>query len=136
MRALADAGGSEHIAYRAEALLQEEVDAIVADVIDRCGRFDILINGVGGSTIIPGPGAAVETLRLDSGLGGTSFSGLGEPEPVKLGAGLDDVGAEGEAVDGSGGEPRIVEGLASLGERSVGGDGDGRALFPLGQDLE
>ena len=30
----------------------------------------------------------------------------------------------------------MVEGLAPLGERGVGGDGDGGALFPLRQDLE
>ncbi len=46
------------------------------------------------------------------------------------------MGAEGEAVNDGGGEPRVVEGLAPLGERRVGGDGDGGALFALGQDLE
>ena len=47
----------------------------------------------------------------------------GDAEAEGLGAGLDDVGAR-EAVDDGGGEPGVGEGLAPLGERCVGGDGD------------
>jgi len=46
------------------------------------------------------------------------------------------VGAEGEAVNDSDGEPGVIEGLAPFGERRVGGDGDGDTLRSLGQDLE
>lgn len=53
-----------------------------------------------------------------------------------VGAGLDEVHAEAEPIYDGDGEARIVEGLAPLGERSVGGDGDGGTVFLLNQDLE
>ncbi len=65
MAALAEAGGGEHLAYCANALEQSEVDAVVADLIDRYGRIDILINGVGGSTIIDNPAAHADELTMD-----------------------------------------------------------------------
>ncbi len=65
MQALAEAGGGEHMAYCANALEQEDVDAVVADVIDRYGRIDILINGVGGSTIIDNSAARADELTMD-----------------------------------------------------------------------
>ena len=76
MAAFADAG--EHLSYAANALEQADVDRVVADVIDRYGRIDILINGVGGSTIIDNAGAEVDELTeaewqrvLDFNLSGT-----------------------------------------------------------------
>jgi len=65
MAALAEAGGGEHLAYCANSLQQEDVDAVVADVVDRYGRIDILVNGVGGSTIIANAGATVDELTME-----------------------------------------------------------------------
>ena len=65
MAALAEAGGGEHLAYCANALKQEDVDSVVADVIERYGRIDILINGVGGSTIIANSAARADELTMD-----------------------------------------------------------------------
>ena len=65
MAAFAAAGGGEHQAYCANALAQEEVEEVVADVVDRYGRIDILINGVGGSTIIDDAGATVDELTME-----------------------------------------------------------------------
>ena len=80
MSAFAHAGGGEHVDYCANALEQAEVDAVVADLIDRYGRIDILINGVGGSTIIDNSAARVDELTtdewqriLDFNLSGTFF---------------------------------------------------------------
>jgi hypothetical protein len=57
-------------------------------------------------------------------------------EPVRLGAGFDDVAAEGEPVDDGGAEPGVGEGLAPAGERLVGGDRDRVLLLALGENLE
>jgi hypothetical protein len=57
-------------------------------------------------------------------------------EAVGVGAGLDDVGVEGEPVDDGGAEARVGEGAGPFGECGVGSDGDGCFLFPLGEDLE
>ncbi len=65
MEAFAAAGGGEHHAYPADALHAEEVDAVVVDVVGRFGKIDILINGVGGSTIIANSGARAEELTLE-----------------------------------------------------------------------
>ena len=65
MEAFAAAGGGPHHAYHANALAQAEVDAVVADVVGRFGRIDILVNGVGGSTAIPNPGATTDQLTLE-----------------------------------------------------------------------
>ena len=61
----AAAGGGEHHGWHADALVQEDVDGVVADVIHRYGRIDILINGVGGSTIIADAGATVDELTME-----------------------------------------------------------------------
>lgn len=53
---------------------------------------------------------------------------------VRVGAGFEDVEAQGEAVGG--GRPRMVEDLAPFRERRIGGDGDGGAFCSLGQCLE
>jgi NAD(P)-dependent dehydrogenase (short-subunit alcohol dehydrogenase family) len=57
------AGGEAH-GYNIDALVQDKVESTVADVAKRFGRIDILVNAVGGSTIIARPAAAVEELSL------------------------------------------------------------------------
>ena len=69
-------------------------------------------------------------------LGVASFLGSCAGEPVAVGAGLDDVGVEGEPVDDGGCEAGVGEGVAPFGEGGVGGAGDGGAFFPGGDDLE
>jgi len=48
-----------------DALDQSQVDAVVADVAKEFGRIDVLVNAVGGSTIIARPAATVDELSLD-----------------------------------------------------------------------
>jgi NAD(P)-dependent dehydrogenase (short-subunit alcohol dehydrogenase family) len=48
-----------------DALDQSQVDAVVAGVVKEFGRVDVLVNAVGGSTIIPRPAAKVDELTLD-----------------------------------------------------------------------
>ena len=57
------AGGEAH-PYNADALDAGAVDNVVADAAKRFGRIDILVNAVGGSTIIAKPGATTEELTL------------------------------------------------------------------------
>jgi NAD(P)-dependent dehydrogenase (short-subunit alcohol dehydrogenase family) len=57
------AGGTAH-GRRADALVAAEVDRTVASVVEEFGRIDILVNAVGGSTIIADPGAGVDELSL------------------------------------------------------------------------
>ncbi|MGE0766124.1 MAG: SDR family NAD(P)-dependent oxidoreductase [Hyphomicrobiaceae bacterium] len=57
------AGGKAH-PYNASALDAKAVDAVAADVASRFGSIDILVNGVGGSTIIAKPGAETDELTL------------------------------------------------------------------------
>jgi NAD(P)-dependent dehydrogenase (short-subunit alcohol dehydrogenase family) len=49
---------------RADALDAAQVERLVADVVRDFGRIDILVNAVGGSTIIPRPAATVDELTL------------------------------------------------------------------------
>jgi NAD(P)-dependent dehydrogenase (short-subunit alcohol dehydrogenase family) len=60
---LREAGGTAH-GRRTDALVAAEVDGVVASVVGEFGRIDILVNAVGGSTIIARPGATVEELTL------------------------------------------------------------------------
>ncbi len=53
------------IALQADVLDERAVDRLVQSVLDRYGRIDILVNAVGGSTIIERSGAPVEELTLD-----------------------------------------------------------------------
>src|SRR5262249_55756122 len=71
---------------------------------------------------------------LVSGSGG--LPGFGGAQPVGVGAGVDDVGVEGEPVDDGRAEPRVGEGGGPLGEGGVGRDRDGGAFFAFGEDLE
>lgn len=57
-------------------------------------------------------------------------------QAVGVGAGFDDVAAEGEPVDDGRAEPGVGEGLGPAGEGLVGGDGDAVLLLAFGQDLE
>ena len=54
--AIRGAGGRVH-ARRADALDQGQVTDVVAGVVRELGRLDILVNAVGGSTIIARPAA-------------------------------------------------------------------------------
>jgi NAD(P)-dependent dehydrogenase (short-subunit alcohol dehydrogenase family) len=49
---------------RADALDAAQVDEVVAGVVRDFGRIDILVNAVGGSTIIPRPAATTDELTL------------------------------------------------------------------------
>jgi NAD(P)-dependent dehydrogenase (short-subunit alcohol dehydrogenase family) len=61
--AIQAAGGRAH-AYRADALDAMQVDGLVQRVAREHGHVDILVNAVGGSTIIPRPAASVDELTL------------------------------------------------------------------------
>lgn len=63
MAAIRDAGGRAH-ARRGDALDAAQVDAVVKGVVAELGRIDILVNAVGGSTIIAKPAATVDELGL------------------------------------------------------------------------
>lgn len=56
--------GGKAYPCNANALDAAQVDALVADVVQRFGRIDILVNGVGGSTIIAKPSAETDELTL------------------------------------------------------------------------
>ena len=62
--------------------------------------------------------------------------GLAGAESVGLGAGLEDVGVEGDAVDDGGDEAWVWEDRAPLAEGQVGGDRDGGPFFAFCDDLE
>jgi len=62
--AMAKDGGNVHPRL-CDALDQSQVDATVAEVAKTFGRIDILVNAVGGSTIIARPSANVEEHSLD-----------------------------------------------------------------------
>jgi NAD(P)-dependent dehydrogenase (short-subunit alcohol dehydrogenase family) len=57
------AGGSVQGAL-CDALDAAEVDAVVAGIVRQFGRIDILVNAVGGSTIIARSGATIDELSL------------------------------------------------------------------------
>ena len=62
--AMNEHGGRAH-GRLCDALDQAQVDAVVGSVAKEFGRIDILVNAVGGSTIIPRPAAKVDELSLD-----------------------------------------------------------------------
>jgi NAD(P)-dependent dehydrogenase (short-subunit alcohol dehydrogenase family) len=57
-------GGRAH-GRLCDALDPSQVETVVASVAKEFGRIDILVNAVGGSTIIPRPAAKVDELTLD-----------------------------------------------------------------------
>ncbi len=61
--AIQGAGGHAH-AHRADALDPDQVGAVVEAVVREAGRIDVLINAVGGSTIVPRPAATVDELTF------------------------------------------------------------------------
>lgn len=61
--AIRDAGGRAH-GLRADALDAAQVQGVVDGVVRDHGRIDILVNAVGGSTIIREPAATVDALSL------------------------------------------------------------------------
>ena len=61
--ALRDAGGRAH-GLRADALDAAQVQGVVDGVVRDHGRIDILVNAVGGSTIIREPAAQIDALSL------------------------------------------------------------------------
>ncbi len=64
MVAALKAEGDQARGRRVDALDAAAVEGLVADVLKEFGAIDILVNAVGGSTIIPRPGAQVEELSL------------------------------------------------------------------------
>ena len=61
--AIRTGGGTAH-GLPADALEAAQVEDVVRRTVDAHGRIDILVNAVGGSTIIGKPAAAVEDLTL------------------------------------------------------------------------
>jgi NAD(P)-dependent dehydrogenase (short-subunit alcohol dehydrogenase family) len=59
------AAGGRTRALPADALDAAQVEATVAAVVGEFGRIDVLVNAVGGSTIIPRPAATVDELTLE-----------------------------------------------------------------------
>ena len=57
--------GGKAYSLVANALEAADVARVVQQTVEACGRIDILVNAVGGSTIIPNSGAAVDVLTLD-----------------------------------------------------------------------
>jgi NAD(P)-dependent dehydrogenase (short-subunit alcohol dehydrogenase family) len=64
-RLAADIGGSGTLGIRADALEAASVESAVRRAVDAHGRIDILVNAVGGSTVIPRPAATLDELSLD-----------------------------------------------------------------------
>ncbi len=64
MGAIRVAGGTGH-AIVADALDASQVAGVVRRVVEEHGRIDILVNAVGGSTIISKPSATVDELTFD-----------------------------------------------------------------------
>jgi NAD(P)-dependent dehydrogenase (short-subunit alcohol dehydrogenase family) len=64
VEALRGAGGRAH-GHRVDVLDAGAVAALMAEVAHEFGAIDILVNAVGGSTIIAHPGATLDQLTLD-----------------------------------------------------------------------
>ena len=56
--------GERAHAFPADALDEGQANAVVAEVARRFGRIDVLVNAVGGSTVIADPAATTERLTL------------------------------------------------------------------------
>jgi NAD(P)-dependent dehydrogenase (short-subunit alcohol dehydrogenase family) len=63
LAAIQKAGGRAY-GRSADALDPHQVEDVVKAVVSEHGRIDILVNAVGGSTIIPRPGATVDELTF------------------------------------------------------------------------
>jgi NAD(P)-dependent dehydrogenase (short-subunit alcohol dehydrogenase family) len=62
--AIKASGGRVH-ARQADALDPKQVEGAVKEIVHEFGRIDILVNAVGGSTIISRPAATVDELTFD-----------------------------------------------------------------------
>ncbi len=58
------ADGGRATALAADALDPARAEAVVADVVAAHGRIDILVNAVGGSTVVARPAAAIDELSF------------------------------------------------------------------------
>lgn len=63
-QATIEAAGGRARTRQADALDPEQVDAVVESTVRDAGRIDILVNAVGGSTVIPRPAATVDELTF------------------------------------------------------------------------
>ena len=59
------AAGGRALALRADALDAASVGAAVQRAVEAHGRIDILVNGVGGSTVVSRPAALLDELTLE-----------------------------------------------------------------------
>ena len=59
------AAGGRVLALRADALDAASVEDVVRRALDAFGRIDILVNAVGGSTIVSRPAALLDELSLE-----------------------------------------------------------------------
>jgi 3-oxoacyl-[acyl-carrier protein] reductase len=63
-REIEDAGGA-CVPVTADVLREDQVGRMVDDVVARFGRVDVLVNGVGGSTVLERPDAAIDEISPD-----------------------------------------------------------------------
>ena len=59
------AAGGRALAVRADALDAASVEGAVRQAVEAYGRIDILVNGVGGSTVVSRPAALLDELTLE-----------------------------------------------------------------------
>ena len=64
LRALGTHGGGPAQGRCVDVLDEAAIEALMAGIVRECGRIDILVNAVGGSTIIAHPGASLEQLTF------------------------------------------------------------------------
>ena len=64
-RLAAEIGGGQALPVRADALDAAAVEGAVRRAVDTHGRIDVLVNAVGGSTVISRPAAALDELSLE-----------------------------------------------------------------------
>lgn len=73
VNAMTKAGGQAH-GRLCDALDPSQVEATVSGIVKEFGRIDILVNAVGGSTIIPRPAAKIDELTLPEWQGLIAFN--------------------------------------------------------------
>ena len=64
-RLAAEIGEGRMLGIRADALDAAAVEHAVRRAVDTHGRIDVLVNAVGGSTVIPRPAATLDELSLE-----------------------------------------------------------------------
>ena len=67
---------------------------------------------------------------------GAAVAGFAGAQPVGLGAGFEDVGVEGDAVDDGGDKARVGKHCSPFGKWQVGGDRYRCSFLAFGDDLE